>query len=90
MCLNWIDVGNIIRKEEFIMKKLKILKAGSKGEVQLKDEEIRELHEELKVFRHDYGNFLQAVDGYTKLNNMDGIRKLCEDAKNEYFYNKFQ
>ena len=72
------------------MKKFKILKAGSKGEVQLKDEEIRELHEELKVFRHDYGNFLQAVDGYTKLNNMDGIRKLCEDAKNEYFHNKFQ
>lgn len=70
------------------MKKLKILKANSWNEVSKKDEEIRELHEELKVFRHDYGNFLQAIDGYTKLNNMEGIKKLCENAKNEYFHNK--
>ena len=70
------------------MKKLKILKANSWNEISKKDEEIRELHEELKVFRHDYGNFLQAIDGYTKLNNMEGIKKLCENAKNEYFHNK--
>lgn len=70
------------------MKKLKILKANSWNEVSKKDDEIRELHEELKVFRHDYGNFLQAIDGYTKLNNMEGIKKLCENAKNEYFHNK--
>lgn len=70
------------------MKKLKILKANSWNEVLKKNEEIRELHEELKVFRHDYGNFLQAIDGYTKLNNMEGIKKLCENAKNEYFHNK--
>ena len=70
------------------MKKLKILKANFWNEVSKKDDEIRELHEELKVFRHDYGNFLQAIDGYTKLNNMEGIKKLCENAKNEYFYNK--
>ena len=69
------------------MKKLKILKANSWNEISKKDEEIRELHEELKVFRHDYGNFLQAIDGYTKLNNMEGIKKLCENAKNEYFHN---
>lgn len=71
------------------MKKFKILKANSWNEVSNKDEEIRELHEELKVFRHDYGNFLQAIDGYTKLNNMEGIKRLCENAKNEYFHNKF-
>lgn len=71
------------------MKRLKKLKASSWNEVAKKEEEIRELHEELKVFRHDYGNFLQAVDGYTKLNNLEGIRKLCENAKNEYFHNKF-
>ena len=71
------------------MKKFKILKANSWNEVSKKDEEIRELHEELKVFRHDYGNFLQAIDGYTKLNNLEGIKKLCEEAKNEYFHNIF-
>ena len=71
------------------MKKFKILKANSWNEVSKKDEEIRELNEELKVFRHDYGNFLQAVDGYTKLNNLEGIKKLCENAKKEYFHNKF-
>lgn len=70
------------------MKKLKILKANFWNEVSKKDDEIRELHEELKVFRHDYGNFLQAIDGYTKLNDMEGIKKLCENAKNEYFHNK--
>ena len=70
------------------MKKLKILKANFWNEVSKKDEEIRELHEKLKVFRHDYGNFLQAIDGYTKLNDMEGIKKLCENAKNEYFHNK--
>ena len=73
------------------MKKFKILKTNSRHEVEEKDKdkEIRELHEELKVFRHDYGNFLQAIDGYTKLNNLEGIKKLCENAKNEYFHNKF-
>ena len=71
------------------MKKFKMLKANSKNEVAIKEKEIRELHEELKVFRHDYGNFLQAVDGYTKLNNLEGIKRLCENAKNEYFRNKF-
>ena len=81
-------MGYKIRKEEFIMKKLKILKANFWNEVSKKDEEIRELHEKLKVFRHDYGNFLQAIDGYTKLNDMEGIKKLCENAKNEYFHNK--
>lgn len=81
-------MGYKIRKEEFIMKKLKILKANFGNEVSKKDDEIRELHEELKVFRHDYGNFLQAIDGYTKLNDMEGIKKLCENAKNEYFHNK--
>ena len=85
-----MNVGNKIRKEEFIMKKFKMLNVNSENEVVMKELEIRKLHEELKVFRHDYGNFLQAVDGYTKLNNLEGIKKLCEDAKNEYFHNKIQ
>ena len=71
------------------MKKFKILKTSSRCEVSKKDQEIKELHEELKVFRHDYGNFLQAIDGYTKLNNIEGIKRLCEEAKNEYFHNIF-
>lgn len=71
------------------MKKFKMLKTNSKSEVVMKEQEIHKLHEELKVFRHDYGNFLQAVDGYTKLNNLEGIKRLCENAKNEYFHNKF-
>ena len=77
-----------VQKQENLWKKLKILKANFWNEVSKKDDEIRELHEELKVFRHDYGNFLQAIDGYTKLNDMEGIKKLCENAKNEYFHNK--
>lgn len=39
------------------------------------------MYESVREFKHDYGNFIQILDGYSKMNSMDGVKKLCNKAK---------
>lgn len=39
------------------------------------------MYENVREFKHDYGNFIQILDGYSKMNSMDGVKKLCNRAK---------
>lgn len=42
------------------------------------------MYENVREFKHDYGNFIQILDGYSKINSMEGVRKLCNKAKLSY------
>lgn len=38
------------------------------------------LYEKLKSFRHDFANFALALDGYAKVGNIDGVKRLSKTA----------
>lgn len=38
------------------------------------------LYEKLKSFRHDFANFSLALDGYAKVGNIDGVKRLSKTA----------
>lgn len=42
------------------------------------------MYENVREFKHDYGNFIQILDGYSKMNSMEGVKKLCNKAKLSY------
>lgn len=58
--------------------KLKIEQLESQNKVLLN------MYENVRDFKHDYGNFIQILDGYSKMNSMDGVKKLCNRAKLGY------
>lgn len=34
------------------------------------------MYDSIRGFRHDFSNFIQALDGYVKVNNIEGIKKM--------------
>ena len=36
---------------------------------------LKLLYDDIRTFRHDFGNIVQAIGGYIDTNNMDGLRK---------------
>lgn len=38
------------------------------------------MYDSIRGFRHDYSNFIQALNGYVQTNNMEGIRMMCKSA----------
>ena len=36
------------------------------------------MYDSIRGFRHDYSNFIQALNGYVETNNIDGIRMMCK------------
>lgn len=36
------------------------------------------MYDNIRGFKHDFSNFVQALDGYVKTNNIDGIRSMSE------------
>lgn len=36
------------------------------------------MYDNIRGFRHDFNNFVQALDGYVKVNNMEGIRTMSK------------
>lgn len=49
---------------------------------------LKLLYDDIRTFRHDFGNIMQAINGYIDTNNMDGLKKYykqlqldCEDVK---------
>lgn len=41
------------------------------------------MYDNIRGFRHDYNNFIQALDGYAKSDNLDGIKSMMKSAMNE-------
>jgi len=41
------------------------------------------MYDNIRAFRHDFSNFVQALDGYVKTNNIEGIRKMNKDILKE-------
>lgn len=67
------------------MEELEILKSRVK-ELELNNSILLDMYERVRSFKHDYGNFIQILDGYVKMNSMDGVERLCNRAKSEYEY----
>lgn len=36
------------------------------------------INDSLRGFKHDFSNFVQALDGYAVTNNLDGIKEMCQ------------
>ena len=42
------------------------------------------MYDSIRGFRHDYSNFIQALNGYAMSNNMEGIAEMTESVMKEY------
>ena len=41
------------------------------------------MYDNIRGFRHDYSNFIQALNGYVNTNNIEGIKMMCKSATKE-------
>ena len=41
------------------------------------------MYDSIRGFKHDFNNFIQALDGYVKTNNIEGIRQMNKSVLNE-------
>lgn len=41
------------------------------------------MYDSIRGFRHDFSNFIQALDGYVKVNNIEGIQKMSASIVQE-------
>lgn len=41
------------------------------------------MYDSIRGFKHDFSNFVQALDGYVKTNDMEGIRSMCKSICQE-------
>ncbi len=54
-------------------KKIKSLTL-SLEEAQLYNESLKTLHDDVRTFKHDFSNILQAIGGYISFNDLNGLR----------------
>lgn len=47
------------------------------------DEKLELANNEMKAFRHDFNNILQAIGGYIKMEDLDGLKKYFKDLEAE-------
>jgi len=47
------------------------------------DEKLELANNEMKAFRHDFNNILQAIGGYIKMEDFDGLKKYFKDLEAE-------
>lgn len=85
MCLKIVCIiayYMIIKKENKIEKKIGRLKKN----FDLLNEYNKEMDitdDEMKVFRHDFNNIMQAIGGYIKFEDFDGLKEYYKDLKAE-------
>ena len=44
---------------------------------------LLKMYDSVKIFKHDFTNFVQALDGYAQANDMEGIKALCAPVCNK-------
>ena len=42
------------------------------------------MYDNMRGFRHDFSNFIQALDGYVKTNDIEGVKLMCESITRDY------
>ena len=42
------------------------------------------MYDNMRCFRHDFSNFVQALDGYAKTNDIEGVKIMCESLTKDY------
>ena len=42
------------------------------------------MYDNMRGFRHDFSNFVQALDGYAKTNDIEGVKSMCESLTKDY------
>ena len=47
------------------------------------DEKLELANNDMKVFRHDFNNILQAIGGYIKMEDFDGLKRYYKDLNAE-------
>lgn len=47
------------------------------------NENLKELVDKLRIFKHDYCNVIASISGYIALNDMSGLKKFVESIMNE-------
>ena len=45
------------------------------------DEKLELANNDMKVFRHDFNNILQAIGGYIKMEDFDGLKRYYKDTE---------
>lgn len=67
-----------------------ILKIGKLDELDLKirnlkeyNKTLKEMYDSVKIIKHNYFNFIQALDGYAQVNDIEGIKTMCSSICKE-------
>lgn len=42
------------------------------------------MYDNMRGFKHDFSNFVQALDGYAKTNDIEGVKLMCESLTKDY------
>lgn len=74
----YISMSNIIRMTRIEEKDMLI------DNLETYNRTISIMYDSLSSFKHDYSNFVQAINGYVDTNNMDGVRDMVKDMTKEY------
>lgn len=70
---------------EFIMWIKKTQKQSVKIHVlESQNRSLSVMYDNMRGFRHDFSNFVQALDGYAKTNDIEGVKSMCESLTKDY------
>jgi len=73
----YISMKDIIRITKIEEQDLKI------NNLESYNKTLQIMYDNIRGFRHDYSNFLQALNGYVYANNIEGIKMMCKSATKE-------
>lgn len=73
----YISIKDIIRITKIEEQDLKI------NNLESYNKTLQIMYDNIRGFRHDYSNFLQALNGYVHTNNIEGIKLMCKSATKE-------
>lgn len=73
----YISMKDIVRITKIEEQDLKI------NNLESYNKTLQIMYDNIRGFRHDYSNFLQALNGYIQANNMEGIKMMCKSATKE-------
>lgn len=73
----YISMKDIVRITKIEEQDLKI------NNLESYNKTLQIMYDNIRGFRHDYSNFLQALNGYVHANNIEGIKLMCKSATKE-------
>lgn len=73
----YLSMKDIIAVKEIEQKNLQI------ESLENYNKTLEAMYDDIRAFRHDYGNFIQALNGYAQTNNIEGIKSMTESVLKE-------